>query len=156
MQHFANICFFDLFRLCPRLPTVSDQFWKALAMAVADLSTKTNDVDTLGGRLSRARDAKNSSVDQVAGLVGVEAKTLKAWESDQAAPRANRLSMLAGALGISQSWLLFGRGTSPKEKSTSANVESIKHQLNQLKVEQQKINTEIKILEDSLRKISAK
>jgi len=124
-------------------------------MAVADLSTKTNDVDTLGNRLSRARDAKNSSLDQVAGLVGVEAKTLQAWERDQAAPRANRLSMLAGALGISQSWLLFGRGTSPQEKSTSANVETMKQQLTQLKSQQQQINAEIKSLEVSLRQTAS-
>jgi len=124
-------------------------------MAVADLSTKTNDVDTLGSRLSRARDAKNSSLDQVAGLVGVEAKTLQAWERDQTTPRANRLSMLAGALGISQSWLLFGRGTSPQEKSTSANVETMKQQLTQLKSQQQQINAEIKSLEVSLRQTAS-
>ncbi len=69
-------------------------------MTVADLSVETNDFDTLGGRLSRARNAKNLSLAQVAELAGVEVKTFEAWECDRATPRSNRLTMLAGILGI--------------------------------------------------------
>jgi transcriptional regulator with XRE-family HTH domain len=120
-------------------------------MTVAVLSIKTDDFDTLGGRLSRAREAKNASLAQISELVGVEAKTLKAWESDRTVPRSNRLTMLAGALGISVSWLLYGRGASPMEESDSNDVESTRLQLDQLKNQRQKISTEILDIEESLR-----
>ena len=82
-------------------------------MPSTDMTTKTGDFDTLGGRLSRARASQNSSLPDIAELVGVEEQTLEAWEHDRATPRSNRLTMLAGILGASPSWLLFGRGTSP-------------------------------------------
>jgi transcriptional regulator with XRE-family HTH domain len=128
-------------------------------MTVAVLSIKTDDFDTLGGRLSRAREAKNASLAQISELVGVEAKTLKAWESDRTVPRSNRLTMLAGALGISVSWLLYGRGASPMEEAdsnpNSNNVESTRLQLDQLKNQRQKISTEILDIEESLRQTTA-
>jgi transcriptional regulator with XRE-family HTH domain len=124
-------------------------------MTVAVLSIKTDDFDTLGGRLSRAREAKNASLAQISELVGVEAKTLKAWESDRTVPRSNRLTMLAGALGISVSWLLYGRGASPMEESDSNDVESTRLQLDQLKNQRQKISTEILDIEESLRQTTA-
>ena len=120
-------------------------------MTAANLSIKTDDFDTLGGRLSRAREAKNSSLAHIAELVGVEEKTLTAWESDRTVPRANRLTMLAGALGISVSWLLYGRGASPVEEAGSIDVESSRQQLDQLKFQQQKISSEILDIEESLR-----
>ncbi len=119
-------------------------------MTVADISIKTNDFDTLGGRLSRARNAKNTSLAEVAELVGVEVKTLQAWECDRAEPRSNRLTMLAGILGISPSWLLFGRGTSPIQESTSTHLESTELQLDQLKFQRQKLNNAIESIEESL------
>jgi transcriptional regulator with XRE-family HTH domain len=124
-------------------------------MTVAVLSIKTDDFDTLGGRLSRAREAKNASLAQISELVGVEAKTLKAWESDRTVPRSNRLTMLAGALGISVSWLLYGRGASPMEEADSNDVESTRLQLDQLKNQRQKISTEILDIEESLRQTTA-
>ena len=124
-------------------------------MNVASLSIKTNDFDTLGGRLNRAREAKNSSLAQVAKLVGVEVKTLKAWECDRTVPRSNRLTMLAGALGISVSWLLYGRGASPMEEADSNDIESTRLRLDQLKSQQQKISTEIMDIEESLRRATS-
>ena len=119
-------------------------------MAVADLSVVTDDFDTLGGRLSRARDAKKSSLTQVARLAGVEAKTLEAWENDRAVPRSNRLAMLAGILGISPSWLLIGRGASPAQESAPTDLGSIEFQLNQLKAQLQKVSTAVESVEESL------
>lgn len=37
-------------------------------------------------------------------------ETLQRWEDDAADPRANRLQMLAGMLGVSLMWLLTGAG----------------------------------------------
>ena len=73
------------------------------------------DQDTLGGRLSRARDATGLSVAQLARRIGVKSSTIQAWESDRSQPRANRLTMLAGVLNVSLSWLLYGVGTAPVE-----------------------------------------
>lgn len=125
-------------------------------MNVADLSVENNDFDTLGGRLSRARDAKNSSLDEVAELAGVEDKTLEEWECDRAAPRSNRLTMLAGILGVSPSWLLFGRGTSPKEDLIPANVNSIELELDHLKSQHQEMSVAIENIEETLRVVAAK
>ncbi|MEO3999026.1 helix-turn-helix transcriptional regulator [Mesorhizobium sp. CAU 1732] len=91
------------------------------------------DTDTLGGRLSRARDATDLSVAQLARRIGVQASTIQAWESDRSQPRANRLSMLAGVLNVSLSWLLHGIGTSPNEDTTPQMAESVAIQLDRLK-----------------------
>lgn len=90
-----------------------EHFEDAETVQATDISVKTNDFDTLGGRLARARAVQESSLSEIAELVGVEKKTLEAWEHDRSVPRSNRLTMLAGILGTSPSWLLFGRGASP-------------------------------------------
>jgi HTH-type transcriptional regulator, cell division transcriptional repressor len=65
---------------------------------------------TLGDRLAAAREAAGLSQNQLATRLGVRLKTLSGWENDSAEPRANRLQMLAGMLGVSIMWLLTGRG----------------------------------------------
>ncbi|MGY6710255.1 MAG: helix-turn-helix domain-containing protein [Rhizobiaceae bacterium] len=91
------------------------------------------DLDTMGGRLSRARDAIGLSTAQLARRLGVQTATIQAWESDRSQPRANRLSMLAGVLNISPSWLLYGVGTAPAEDTRSEMVRSLQSQLERLK-----------------------
>lgn len=92
------------------------------------------DLDTLGGRLSRARDAVNMTTAQLARRLGVQTSTLQAWESDRSQPRANRLSMLAGVLNVSLSWLLHGVGTAPAEEDLrDESVRAISAQLTELK-----------------------
>jgi len=46
-----------------------------------NIMTETPDMDTMGGRLSRAREAKSMTVGQVATRIGVKAQTISAWES---------------------------------------------------------------------------
>lgn len=93
------------------------------------------DDDTLGGRLSRARDSAGISTAQLARRIGVQIDTLEAWERDRAQPRANRLSMLAGVLNISPSWLLYGVGTGPASETDIklSKVTSLTDRLDQLK-----------------------
>lgn len=96
--------------------------------------SETPDNDTLGGRLSRARDATGLSAAQLARRLGVRSNTIQAWESDRSQPRANRLSMLAGVLGVSLSWLLYGVGAAPNDEDASgAAVEGMALQLDRLK-----------------------
>jgi len=69
--------------------------------------------DTLGGRISFARDVLDLSTEDAARILGVEVRTWANWEKDRAEPRANRLSMLAGVLQVSLPWLLTGQGHGP-------------------------------------------
>jgi len=103
---------------------------------VPDTSTIYSEIpdnDTLGGRLSRARDATGLSPAQLARRLGVQSSTIQAWESDRSQPRANRLSMLAGVLNVSLSWVLHGVGTAPNEEARSDTTESMALQLERLK-----------------------
>ena len=47
---------------------------------------------------------------QLAKRLGIKLATLKAWEGDLSEPRAKRLSMLAGLLNVSITWLINGEG----------------------------------------------
>ena len=72
--------------------------------------------DTLGGRISLAREIMGMSLEEAACNLGVLMETWSAWECDRDMPRANRLTMMAGLLGVSPSWLLTGIGTGPVER----------------------------------------
>lgn len=69
---------------------------------------------TFGDRLAAAREQAGLTQEDLAKRVGVKLATLEAWEQDLKEPRANRLSMLAGMLNISLSWLLTGQGEGPE------------------------------------------
>ena len=119
----------------PRSSGSSQRTTKGVARVpdTATIYSEIPDNDTLGGRLSRARDAVGLSAAQLARRIGVPSSTIQAWESDRSQPRANRLSMLAGVLNVSLSWLLHGIGTSPDEDGTPEMAESVAVQLDRLK-----------------------
>ncbi|MDP3897109.1 MAG: helix-turn-helix domain-containing protein [Mesorhizobium sp.] len=71
------------------------------------------DADTLGGRLSRTREAMGLSIGLVARRVGVAPKTVQEWENDRSEPGVDRLSLLAGVLSVNLVWLLHGVGDAP-------------------------------------------
>ena len=73
------------------------------------------DVATFGDRLTAAREATGMDQATMADRVGVELQTLQNWEDDIAEPRANRLQMMAGILGVSITWLISGEGEGPTE-----------------------------------------
>ena len=81
---------------------------------------------TFGDRLAGAREAAGMSQRALAERIGIKTGTLRKWEDDLAEPRANRLNMMAGILGVSLSWLLTGRGegidTPPEETVEAAEV----------------------------------
>lgn len=112
------------------------------------------DNDTLGGRLSRAREALGLSINELARRIGVQASTIKTWESDRAQPRANRLSMLAGVLNVSLSWLLYGVGVAPREDSMAEMAEGFTTQLERLKRLQQETTEIIGQLENDLHRMA--
>ncbi|WLS04968.1 helix-turn-helix domain-containing protein [Shinella oryzae] len=98
--------------------------------------------DTLGGRISFARETIGLSAEEAAERLGVLPVSWSAWECDRDVPRANRLTMMAGILGVSTAWLLTGRGSGPMEvpetsqaaleqelRAASADVEALNRRL---------------------------
>lgn len=78
---------------------------------------------TFGDRLAGARENAGLSQEDLATRLGVRPETLQSWEDDAADPRANRLQMLAGMLGVSLMWLMTGNGPgldAPPEEVTQA------------------------------------
>lgn len=69
---------------------------------------------TFGDRLEAARTAAGMTTTGLAAVLGVRKKTIEAWEADQSEPRANRLQMLAGAVGVPLVWLMTGAGEAPR------------------------------------------
>lgn len=77
---------------------------------IDDLDWYGPETATFGDRLSAAVEKSGMTQKLVAKRLGIKLATLKSWEQDVSEPRANRLSMLAGLLGVSVMWLLYGRG----------------------------------------------
>lgn len=65
---------------------------------------------TFGDRLAAARDAAGLSQKQLAQHLGVKLSTVRGWENDLSEPRANKLSMMSGVMGVSLIWMLTGQG----------------------------------------------
>ncbi|MGH6861167.1 MAG: helix-turn-helix domain-containing protein [Phyllobacterium sp.] len=120
-----------------------------------NIMTETPDMDTLGGRLLRARDAKSMSVNQVAERIGVKAQTISAWESDRSEPRANRLVMIAGFLGVTPTWLMHGIGRPPADEDTSENAATLNTEIQILKNHHQKLGQRIDRLEALVENLKA-
>lgn len=68
---------------------------------------------TLGDRLAGAREAAGMTRAELARRMGLKLSTIEKWEDDMAEPRANRLQMLSGLLGVSLTWLLTAEGDGP-------------------------------------------
>ena len=94
---------------------------------------ETPDLDTIGGRLSRAREASGLNIKQLALRLGVKTATIQAWESDRSQPGSHRLTKLSGLLGVSLSWILHGVGIAPaEERNASQKADLVNAQLARL------------------------
>ena len=96
---------------------------------IDDLDWYGPETATFGDRLSAAIEKSGMTQKLVAKRLGIKLVTLKSWEQDISEPRANRLSMLAGLLGVSVMWLLHGEGDgvehSDKEHQVSPEINDI-------------------------------
>jgi HTH-type transcriptional regulator, cell division transcriptional repressor len=113
------------------------------------------DFDTLGGRLSRAREASGMSLKDLAWRLGVKKATVQIWESDRAEPGSHRLTMLAGLLQVSLSWLLHGVGTGPSELHDDEAVEAADSQLQRLRKLHAETGDLIARLQNDLNRLNA-
>ena len=103
-------------------------------------------MDTIGKRITHARESKNYDVNQLSDRVGVKAETILAWEADERDPRANRLLRLAGALDVGFAWLMVGQDYEPDETQDAGRLSSVEGKL--LRIRQ--LHTELGVLITSL------
>ena len=110
---------------------------------------------TFGDRVTGAREAAGLGQAELAKRLGVKVKTVRGWENDQSEPRANKLSMLAGILGVSMMWLLSGQGEgleSPEEmQPVDEDMERLLLDIRQMRQEQTNLAERMGRLEKRLR-----
>lgn len=106
-----------------------------MSVAPVTLTDQSDDADpgTLAKRIVKARKAVGFTTAELAHRLGVRTATLAAWEAGKSEPRTNRLTMLAGLLSVSPTWLLCGRGTAPNETSGHEDVTALKTTISELR-----------------------
>lgn len=92
-----------------------------------------DEADTLGGRITRARDLAALTLEDAASHIGVTAETLAEWENDRSEPRANKVMTLAGVLGVSPAWLISGAGEAPQSQVMSVAIDEMRGEINRLR-----------------------
>lgn len=113
---------------------------------------------TFGDRLAAAREASGLKRKELAQRVGVKTSTLRNWEDDLSEPRANRLSMLGGILGVSLRWLLTGDGagvSAPEEGTPPADVAGLLADLREVRAQISRSNEKLALIEKRLRSMAA-
>lgn len=96
------------------------------------------DMATFGDRLAAAREQAGLEQRQLAKRLGVKLKSVRDWEYDLSEPRANKLSMLAGLLNVSMSWLLTGVGegvSEPVEAGLDPDVNELLTEIRDLRLQ---------------------
>lgn len=113
----------------------------------------SEDAATFGDRLAAARDAAGLDQKQMAERIGVKYGTYRNWEEDASEPRANRLTLLAGMLGVSVRWLLTGEGEGPdlEEAELAADARAILAEVREMRVQMQAQVRKLGVLEKRLR-----
>ncbi|MDW4550505.1 helix-turn-helix transcriptional regulator [Defluviimonas sp. D31] len=119
----------------------------------------SNDAATFGDRLAAAREASGLSQADLAQRLGVKTRVIEHWEADAKEPRANRLQMLAGMLGVSLMWLLTGEGDgveAPGEAETeAAQVKGVLAEIRELRAAMSAMTGRLGRLEKKLRQGAA-
>lgn len=100
---------------------------------IRTLHNQPPDHDTLGGRMSRTREAKGMSVATLARRAGIKKATLLAWESDRSEPSVEKLALIAGMLDVHMIWLLHGVGDAPVDDIGPDPFAAIAAQIERLK-----------------------
>ena len=116
------------------------------------------DAATFGDRVAGAREAMGMTQKQLAGRLGVKLKTLTSWEEDLAEPRANKLQMLAGVLGVSIMWLLTGEGDGldgPDPRQANEDAVAVLADMRQIRTEMGVLSERLGRLEKRLRLLVA-
>jgi len=126
-------------------------------MQDADNDWFNAEVATFGDRVAAARQAAGLSQEAMAKRLGIKFATMVRWEDDLAEPRANRLSMMAGLLGVSISWLLTGIGDgvdNPDAEATDQDMRELLTELRSLRADLTAKAESVGRLEKRLRKMT--
>ncbi len=94
----------------------------------------SEDAATFGDRLAAAREDAGLTQRELAVRLGVKPSVITGWEEDRKEPRANRLTMLSGMLGISLQWLMTGKGEGPDGGEDVAITPEVGEILTQMRV----------------------
>ncbi len=116
-----------------------------------------DEASTFGDRLSLAREHAGMEQGELAKRLGVKLATIRNWESDRSEPRANRLSMLSGLLGVSIMWLMSGEGEgAPSQQETAVgDFKELLTELRDLRTAQMRLAERAGLLEKRLRALTA-
>jgi transcriptional regulator with XRE-family HTH domain len=106
--------------------------------------------------LAAARDQAALSQGDLAKRLGVKLSTLRAWEDDRSEPRANKLQMVSGVLGVSMGWLMTGEGDGVDAPDAGAlppadGLEALLLELRQVRADITKSNERLALLEKTIR-----
>jgi transcriptional regulator with XRE-family HTH domain len=131
----------------------------ALETAMENETTTQNwyseETATFGDRLAAARDVAQLTQKELAQRVGIKVSTLRNWEEDLSEPRANRLSILSGILGVSLRWLLTAEGEgllAPDENAPIASdLSAILTELRAVRAQMKQSTERLALLEKRLR-----
>ncbi len=91
---------------------------------------------TFGDRVAGAREAAGLNQQELAKRLGIKLSTLRNWEEDLNEPRANKLQMLSGLLGVSLTWLMTGKGDgldAPNQDLVESDMKDVLLEMRQLK-----------------------
>lgn len=111
-------------------------------------------IDTMGGRISRAREDMQIASAQLARRLGVKSNTVRDWENDRAEPRANRVVMLAGVLGVSPTWLLTGIGEAHSATDAASQLSGLLDQISVMRDMHAEMGRTIKLIELEAERLS--
>jgi len=134
-----------------RKPTITDT---EIVLNHPYMTHDTTDDDTLGGRISRARESMDLTTAQLARRLGVKTETVQAWENDRSEPRSNRFIMLAGLLGVTPTWLLTGTGDTRAGPAMHSEVRVLRTHLAKLRRSHVSVGKLIDSLEKEADRIS--
>lgn len=114
----------------------------------------SDDTATFGDRVAGAREAAGMTQGDLSRRLGVKLSTVQAWEDDRAEPRANKLQMMAGMLGVSIRWMLTGTGDGPDHPDAviPPDLRATLGELRGLAAEQARLADRIARVEKRLRK----
>lgn len=112
-----------------------------------------HEVATFGDRLTAAREQASLSQAELARKLGVKKSTLVSWEDDLNEPRANRLQMVSGMLGVSLKWLLTGEGDDVEvQADPSATDQALLSEIREIHAQLDTATKRLALLEKRLRK----
>ncbi|MBT0958624.1 helix-turn-helix domain-containing protein [Alphaproteobacteria bacterium KMM 3653] len=115
----------------------------------------SNETATFGDRVAAAREGVGLTQQELAKRLGVKLKTVHGWEDDLTEPRANKLQMLSGVLGVSLMWLLSGEGDGLDGPESTPplddNARALMLELRQLRGEMDRAADRMGLLEKKLR-----